>query len=379
MTIIRAGTVQDLPQIVNLIRESYHALSDHYGDDRHKDFWCKGVNDAIAEDLNENSFLSTYFNIPSNYFWVAENVEGNVIGCVGLKRKNSDESELVRMAVAQSTRGSGIGGLLMDGLLVHCKAQRLCRILLTTANPLSAKFYGKKGFKTSKQFHHALELPDLPVIDMEISSMVYYVGAKIIRKVGLVGGTHGNELLGIELVKRWRLNQQQQQQQQEETADSTNIDEIRRSTLRCIPVLSNLPAIAVNRRYLDKDLNRQFKLDNLTSIMQSVSSEAAATTASIESENFSAARLNELLGPKTEFYSSPTGVDFIVDMHSSSSSLGNMLILGCLTHDNLAAHTALAVTQRLNQSDKGDCVLHNGTLRVASTDITKAVSHWVDR
>ena len=113
--------------------------------------------------------------------------------------------------------------------------------------------------------------------------------------------------------------------------------------------------------------------------MQSVSSEGAATTAGIESENFSAARLNELLGPKTEFYSSPTGVDFIVDMHSSSSSLGNMLILGCLTHDNLAAHTALAVTQRLNQSDKGDCVLHNGTLRVASTDITKAVSHWVDR
>jgi aspartoacylase len=198
--------------------------------------------------------------------------------------------------------------------------------------------------------------------------MVYYAGAKIIRKVGLVGGTHGNELLGIELVKGW---QQQDGQPQ---------DELRRSTLKCVPVLSNLPAIAVNRRFIDKDLNRQFKRETLDTILRNTSaaSVSGADAATVEMEDYSATRLNALLGPKTEFYTEPTQVDFIVDMHSSTSNLGNMLILGCLTHDNLAAHTAFTVKQRLNAAE-GGASLSNGTLRVASTDVTKEVSHWVDR
>jgi predicted deacylase len=270
------------------------------------------------------------------------------------------------MAVKASIRGKGIGGQLITSLLSHCKQHKLCRVLLTTANPQSAQFYSKCGFKMAKSFEHTPSIPDLAPITFTVSSMVYYIGAKIIRRVGLVGGTHGNELLGVELVKGWQLQA------------GTAQDELRRSTLKCVPVLSNLPAIAVNRRFIDKDLNRQFKRETLDAILRTTATAPAPGAAAVEMEDFSAARLNALLGPKTEFYTEPTKVDFIVDMHSSTSNLGNMLILGCLTHDNLAAHTAFTVKQRLNAAE-GGAPLSNGTLRVASTDVTKEVSHWVDR
>lgn len=200
--------------------------------------------------------------------------------------------------------------------------------------------------------------------------MVYYLGAKVIRKVGMVGGTHGNELLGVELVRRWLLNRN--------TPGAA--DELKRSTLECVPVLGNLPAINVNRRYIDKDLNRQFKRETLDAILKNTQDGSTVDAdPPVEMEDYSAARLNALLGPKTEFYTTPTKVDFTVDMHSSTSNLGNMLILGCLTHDNLAAHVAQNVKQTLSPVNVAKASLSNGIIRVASMDVTKEVSHWVDR
>lgn len=365
---IRSAKLSDIPRLGELLTESFVALTDHYGDvSRH--IWQKGADDAVSDNLSTGKFASVYFSNPGNHMWVAEN-GAEVVGCVAIKRKCSDESELVRMAVASSTRGQGIGGKLMEELLAHCKKQNVSRVLLTTANPLSAHFYEKSGFRYVKKFSHHLQIPDHPEVVLNVASMVYYLGAKIVRKVGLVGGTHGNELLGVELVRRWLLNQN----------TPGSVDELKRSTLECIPVLGNLPAINANRRYIDKDLNRQFKRETLDTILNNTKDGAAVDAdRPVEMEDYSAARLNALLGPKTEFYTTPTKVDFTVDMHSSTSNLGNMLILGCLTHDNLAAHVAQSVKQTLSPGDVAKKSLSNGIIRVASTDVTKEVSHWVDR
>ncbi len=45
--------------------------------------------------------MSTFFHAPElNHFFVAESESDGVVGCIGLKRHNIDDAELVRMAVS---------------------------------------------------------------------------------------------------------------------------------------------------------------------------------------------------------------------------------------------------------------------------------------
>lgn len=237
---IRTATELDIPSLGSLIKESFFSLSEHYGDESHHNIWHNGASDVMAKDLSEEQFEKEYFTQPGGHFWVAE-CDSKVVGCVGVKRVNTDEVELVRMAVSGASRSLGVGSQIVAALLAHCREHKICRVLLHTANPRAANFYTKCGFRTIKNFQHQLKVGELTELTMNVWSMVCYLGAKIVRKVALVGGTHGNELLGIELVKRWQLNQS--------NAGPPGVeDELKRSTLNVLPVLSNLPAICVNRR-----------------------------------------------------------------------------------------------------------------------------------
>ena len=68
----------------------------------------------------------------------------------------------------------------------------------------------------------------------------------LIRRVAIVGGTHGNELTGVYLVKKFQ--------------QSPNL--LKRS-FDVITFLANPKAIAANRRYIDRDLNRCFSKKDL--------------------------------------------------------------------------------------------------------------------
>ena len=63
-----------------------------------------------------------------------------------------------------------------------------------------------------------------------------------IKRVAIVGGTHGNELTGAYLVKKF-----------EHSADA-----VRRSSFETLTLFGNPKAFEVGRRYVDKDLNRCF-------------------------------------------------------------------------------------------------------------------------
>jgi aspartoacylase len=69
-----------------------------------------------------------------------------------------------------------------------------------------------------------------------------------IRKVAIVGGTHGNELTGVALVKKFERFPEL----------------IRRESLEVLALLANPRAIAENRRYIDRDLNRCFAVHELS-------------------------------------------------------------------------------------------------------------------
>lgn len=110
-----------------------------------------------------------------------------------------------------------------------------------------------------------------------------------LKRVAIVGGTHGNELTGVYLVKKFQQFP----------------DLIDRSSLECTTLLANPKAIAINRRYVDRDLNRCFANDDL------------ANDQLIGYENQRAREIAAQLGPKDQ-----PNIDLIIDLHSTTSNMG---------------------------------------------------------
>ena len=118
-----------------------------------------------------------------------------------------------------------------------------------------------------------------------------------VRKVAIVGGTHGNEFTGIYLVKKF---------------DKLPAL-IQRSSFECSTIVANPEAFAAQKRYLEKDLNRCFS----NQILQAASS---ANSPSTHEENRARTLYRKLL-PQNGL---PT--DFIIDIHSTTASMGITLI-----------------------------------------------------
>ncbi|MGH1393862.1 MAG: aspartoacylase [Trichormus sp.] len=115
-----------------------------------------------------------------------------------------------------------------------------------------------------------------------------------INRVLIVGGTHGNELTGVYLVKWF--------QQCPEL--------IRRYTFESLTLLANPQAITAGRRYIKKDLNRCFLQENLEDITRA------------NYEDLLAKNISYLYGQNGKY-----PVDFIVDLHSTTSNMGITIIL----------------------------------------------------
>lgn len=115
-----------------------------------------------------------------------------------------------------------------------------------------------------------------------------------IKHVAITGGTHGNELTGVYLLKHWRNNPEQ-------VCRDSFITELH---------LANPKAHGHNRRYLDQDLNRQFAWPDLND------------HALCGYEQNRAKSLNSLLGPKDE-----PRVDFVLDLHTTTANMGVTLVI----------------------------------------------------
>lgn len=114
-----------------------------------------------------------------------------------------------------------------------------------------------------------------------------------VNHVAVVGGTHGNELTGVFLVKFWQSPGHQ----------------LQRSTYTIKTVLANPKAIAANRRYLDRDLNRCF--------LEAELQDGALT----HYEEGRAKSVEQLIGA-----SATQPADFILDLHTTTSNMGNCLV-----------------------------------------------------
>ena len=113
------------------------------------------------------------------------------------------------------------------------------------------------------------------------------------NSIALVGGTHGNETSGIQLIKNWQKHGIPEQFQ----------------ALNISLHIANQAALNANVRFVEEDLNRQFTLNGLASSNSSKEATLAKT-------------INAELGPK-----GASNTDFVIDIHNTTSEMGATLII----------------------------------------------------
>jgi aspartoacylase len=118
--------------------------------------------------------------------------------------------------------------------------------------------------------------------------------ANQIDRVLIVGGTHGNEFTGAYLIKKIKQHPHL----------------VHRSSFETLSLFANPKAFAVNRRYIDKDLNRCFQRQDLRDLTLS------------SYEELRAKEIDQTFGANGE-----TPVDVIVDLHSTTANMGSTIII----------------------------------------------------
>ncbi|MGK7885223.1 MAG: aspartoacylase [Crocosphaera sp.] len=116
-----------------------------------------------------------------------------------------------------------------------------------------------------------------------------------VKKVALIGGTHGNELIGVYLIKKFK----------------NDLSLTERDSFETITLLGNPKAIKARERYIDTDLNRCFRDEDL------------------DKNDFT--NYEQLLAKQHKKHLiDQEAVDIIIDIHTTTSDMGMTLIL----HDN---------------------------------------------
>ncbi|XP_061418057.1 aspartoacylase-like isoform X2 [Lethenteron reissneri] len=134
-----------------------------------------------------------------------------------------------------------------------------------------------------------------------------------VSRVAIFGGTHGDEMSGVCLARHWLSDA------------GEAAAEISRPSFSSTPVVANPRAVQRCTRYIDTDLNRCFTHEQL----------AVEVKEDTPYETLRAQELNRLFGPK----GSDQAFDFIIDMHNTTSNMGNCLIVSN-SADILALHMA---------------------------------------
>ncbi len=125
-----------------------------------------------------------------------------------------------------------------------------------------------------------------------------------IDRVAIFGGTHGNESTGVYLIQKFK----------------SFPDRIRRSSFETLTFLANPKAIEARRRYIDLDLNRCFSLRDL--------------------ENPDLVAYEQLLARSIYRQIKTDRINFLIDLHSTTSNMGLTLLVDndCPFNLRLAAY-----------------------------------------
>jgi len=247
-------------------------------------------------------------------------IDGSVVGMAAVTRSNKHEGAVQYVSIDPPVQRQGVGRSL-DQAIVEWAQPRFSRLVLWTGYEWAREFYQAMGFQVVRKI--PMSGPDANAnanaVDQQPPQRFVYQMARhinhhgLVRKVVVVGGTHGNERIGSALAHKW-----------------TNHPELlHRATLESsIAIISNREAVRQNVRFIDEDLNRCFTVE-------AVSKARSADDPSTLSHELRLVReLDQQLGPKhlgrpgceAIEASKRCKSDFIIDAHSTTSNMGLTLI-----------------------------------------------------
>ena len=312
---IRHATQTDAPHLKRLLRLSYERFSE-----------LQMPHDKIESMISKTQELfddiaGRILKDQDDCILVGE-IDGSVVGMAAVTRSNKHEGAVQYVSIDPPVQRQGVGRSL-DQAIVEWAQPRFSRLVLWTGYEWAREFYQAMGFQVVRKI--PMSGPDANAnananaSDQQPPQRFVYQMARhinhhgLVRKVVVVGGTHGNERIGSALAHKW-----------------TNHPELlHRATLESsIAIISNREAVRQNVRFIDEDLNRCFTVE-------AVSKARSADDPSTLSHELRLVReLDQQLGPKhlgrpgceAIEASKRCKSDFIIDAHSTTSNMGLTLI-----------------------------------------------------
>lgn len=155
--VLREARVGDEPALLALLKQSFLALVDDYGEATRPVFTAR-FSDMTKVTPDVTDLPAHYGPKHERTLYVAEArkalgegadvAAGAVVACVSIGRRNSQEGELTRMAVHEALRGRGIGALLLGVVRSYAVEHGYLRVVLGTGNTGAARFYARHGYRT---------------------------------------------------------------------------------------------------------------------------------------------------------------------------------------------------------------------------------------
>ena len=139
----------EIREYTNSDKEGILELQDEFEKEFFKEFYDNPERRKWEIDLHK---IPSYYIKSGGNFWVIE-IEGKVIGMVGLKLVNKNTAELTRMRVFKSFRGLGLGKQLLIIAENYCKDIGIDKIVLNTVDRLeiAKKLYETNGYRLMYQ------------------------------------------------------------------------------------------------------------------------------------------------------------------------------------------------------------------------------------
>lgn len=211
-----------------------------------------------------------------------------------------------------------------------------------------------------------------------------------IKKVTIVGGTHGNEYTGVWCIKVIEKQREIYNEKQQETASEEEEENVfaKYTSFDIDTLLANPVAFMENKRFMDTDLNREFSLEKLQRVP--IDEECATNTdeqcdvrnefcadgnvdsadilSSLPHESIRAREIECLLGPKfttnggeddTIIHNDDPSSCVVVDLHTTTANMGISLIIP--EGDVLMSAAAAYVLDKCRKKYGDDipkCVMH---------------------
>jgi GNAT superfamily N-acetyltransferase len=102
---------------------------------------------AMSIDGELRQLAEVFSEARRNAFWVVESAD-EIVGTFGIESRSASDTELRRMYLDRSYRGSGIAQRMLDLAQAEARALGFTRMILSTAQIQKAadRFYRKSGF-----------------------------------------------------------------------------------------------------------------------------------------------------------------------------------------------------------------------------------------